>query len=125
MSETGSCDTGDLLMSSTVFYRNNTEWNTEAINSFFLSVKGLRQTATGSPDKLCLGVDVSDAIFGQALVHAVEERPQQAPHHAHQDKEGQVHCGPQVAVLIPVWTLISRNISYPELNQTTIFKLEK
>ncbi len=61
-----------------------------------------------SPDKLGLGVDVSDAILGQALVDAVEERSQQAAHHPHQDEEGQVHCCPQVAVLISLWALMSR-----------------
>lgn len=53
-------------------------------------------------------MDVSDAILGQALVHAVEERPQKATHHSHQDEKGQVHCCPQVAVLISIWTLMSR-----------------
>lgn len=60
-----------------------------------------------SPDEFGLRVNVSDAILGQALVHAVEERPQQATHHPHQDKESKVHNCPQVAILISLWTLIS------------------
>lgn len=66
------------------------------------------QVLQHSPDILGLGVDVSDAIFGQALIHAVEQRPQQATHHPHQDKEGQVHCCPQVAVLISICTLMDK-----------------
>lgn len=65
----------------------------------------LREGLQQSPDKLGLGVNVLDAILGQALVHAVEERPQEATHHPHQDEEGQVHRRPQVAVLISVWAL--------------------
>lgn len=52
-------------------------------------------------------MNVSDAILGQAPIHAVEECPQQATHHSHHDKKGQVHCCPQVAVLISIWTLTS------------------
>ena len=53
-------------------------------------------------------MDMSDAIPRQALVHAVEECPQQATYHPHQDKEGQVHSCPQVASLISIWTLMSK-----------------
>lgn len=60
------------------------------------------------PDELGLRMDVSNAILGQVLVHAVKERPQKAPHHTHQDKEGQVHCCPQVAVLVSIGTLSSK-----------------
>lgn len=56
----------------------------------------------GSPEEPGLRVNIFHAILGQTLVHAVEERPQQATDHTHQDEEGQVHCGPQVAVLIAV-----------------------
>lgn len=74
----------------------------KVVSSFY------EQVMEQSPDKLGLGVDVSDAILGQALVHAVEECPQQAARHPHQDKESQVHSCPQVAVLITIWTLVSK-----------------
>lgn len=63
-----------------------------------------RRPAAGrdGPDEPGFGVDVPHSILGQALVHAVEERPQQAAHHAHQDEEAKVHCCPQVAFLFPV-----------------------
>lgn len=53
-------------------------------------------------------MDVPHAVLGQALVHAVEECSQQATHHSHQDEEGEVHSGPQVTVLISIWTLRSK-----------------
>lgn len=59
----------------------------------------------GSPDELGFWVDVPHTVLGQGLVHAVEEGPQEAPHHPHHDEEGQVHGGPQVTALISVWTL--------------------
>lgn len=72
-----------------------------------------------SPDKLSLGVDMSDAILGQDLVHAIEKSPQQATHYTHQDKKGQVHYCPQVAVFITIWTLkISTVLGVLELGQS-------
>lgn len=53
-------------------------------------------------------MDVSHAILGQGFVHAVEQGPQQATHHSHQDKKGQVHYCPQVATLVSFWTLMRR-----------------
>lgn len=55
-------------------------------------------------------MDVLDAILGQALVHAVEERPQESTHHSHHDEKGQVHHRPQVAVLISVWALVREEV---------------
>lgn len=59
----------------------------------------------GSPDELGFRVDVPHPVLGQGLVHTVEECPQKTPQHSHQDEEGQVHSGPQVAALVSVWTL--------------------
>lgn len=53
-------------------------------------------------------MNVSYAILGQVLVHAVKERPKKAAHHTHQDKEGKIHSCPQVAVLVSIWTLVSK-----------------
>lgn len=57
-------------------------------------------------------MDVLDAILGQALVHAVEERPQESTHHSHHDEKGQVHRRPQVAVLISVWALVRKRFHH-------------
>lgn len=68
-------------------------------------------------------MNVSDTILGQAPIHAVEERPQQATHHSHHDEKGQVHRCPQVAVLISIWTLTSMefcsSITLKKITKTT------
>lgn len=58
-------------------------------------------------------MDVPHAVLGQGLVHAVEERPQEPPQHPHQDEEGKVQGAPQVAALVSVWTLSSRDTFRP------------
>lgn len=69
--------------------------------------------AAGSPDELGFGVDVPHAVLGQGLVHAVEERTQEPAQHPHQDEEGQVQGAPQVAALVSVWTLRSKDTFRP------------
>lgn len=59
----------------------------------------------GSPDELGFGLDVSHTILGQGLVDTVEECPQKPARHSHHDEEGEVDGRPQVAALVPVWTL--------------------
>lgn len=66
-----------------------------------------RPAAAGqdAPDEPGFGLNVPHSVLGQALVHTVEERPQEAAHHAHQDEEAQVHGCPQMAFFIPICTL--------------------